>query len=255
MSADNVFLACPLYDGRLDYGTARSLWSTASRLRMVNVMPSAASLLPTNCNALWCTALNHREGAQLKWFAMLHADVTPEPWWLDKLIAEAEAHDADLLSAVVPLKSLDGATSTAIARPGTQFGTFCRLTTQQVNHPLFPATFGIAEAAAALAILPEPLGIRDAPREALLVNTGCMVCRLDRPWCERVWFSIDDAIEKIDGLWKAVFQPEDWSFSRRVTAEGGKVLATKSLEVLHRGQMDFRSNQTWGRAVDFDGPR
>ena len=45
---------------------------------------------------------------------MLHDDVVPEAFWLDKLIAELELHSADVMSAVVPVKSGNGLTSTAV---------------------------------------------------------------------------------------------------------------------------------------------
>jgi hypothetical protein len=181
---------------------------------------------------------------------MLHADVIPQPWWLDTLIAEAEKHDADLLSAVIPLKDFSGNTSTAIRAPSNELRPFCRLTLNQVNHPRFPETFDIHAAAEALEQLPAPLGIRDVPREALWVNTGCFVCRVNQPWCEKVWFSIEDRIKFIDGLWRADFMPEDWMFSQRVADQGCKVMATKILSVVHRGISDFPSNGTWGQPRD-----
>lgn len=244
----NVFLACPTYNGQLDFATARSLYHTASQNHRVHVMAGAASLLTANCNALWCMALNNR--AHLTWFAMLHADIEPEHWWLDKLIAEAEAHQADLMSAVVPMKNFDGLVSTAIARPGGDSHIFCRLTMQQVRHPLFPDTFGIHEAADALEQLPPPLQVRDVPREALLANTGCFICRLDRPWSEQVWFSLVDGIEKVNGLWQHVTLSEDWVFSGRVARHGGKVMATRTVSLAHRGITAFESTNVWGHPRD-----
>src|SRR5438034_6910050 len=99
----------------------------ASREHRVAEATETNSLLAGNCNVHWCEALNLREQNELKWFAMLHSDVIPEAFWLDKLIAEAEKHQADMMSAVVPIKTDQGLTSTAICRPGGPFGRFQRL--------------------------------------------------------------------------------------------------------------------------------
>src|SRR5262245_13324495 len=108
----SVFLACPQYEGKLSGETARCLWETPSQKHTVRVGTSSFSLLAYNCNALWCLALNNQRSLGLEWFAMLHADIVPEPWWIDKLIAEAERHGADFMSAVVPIKNHSGVTST-----------------------------------------------------------------------------------------------------------------------------------------------
>jgi hypothetical protein len=218
-----------------------------------DVAQASASLITFNCNTLWCTALNRRVSHEVEWFAMLHTDVEPSEWWIDQLIAEAEKHGADMMSAIIPLKNPTGSTSTGIANAGSAFGQFCRLTQAQVRHPLFPDTFGIGEAAEALEKLPEPLRIAGVPREMLLVNTGCFVIRMTRPWAEKVWFEQTDAIEQKNGVWGPVSQPEDWNFSRRVAAAGGKVMATRVVKVIHRGETEYHSDAVWGQARDLAG--
>jgi|SRR5262245_13569979 len=250
MSPANVFLACPLYTRDIDFAAAKALWKTASKIHRVEVCKQKASLLTLNCNILWCSALNYRSTMNFTWFAMLHADIEPCDWWLDTLIEQADKHGADMMSAVVPIKDFTGMTSTAIARPDSSYGNFCRLTQTQVRNPLFPDTFGIAEAVDALAGLPDPFRVPDAPKSALLVNTGCFVCRLDRPWCEKVWFEQSDAIEMRQGLWSPLYQSEDWNFSRRVAENGGKVMATRLVNLMHVGVAEFHSNGVWGQPRD-----
>jgi hypothetical protein len=247
----NVFLGCPTYDGSLNSVMARSVYATASRAHQVYTAIADFSLVSLNCNRLWCQALNSREANGLQWFAMLHADVAPEPWWLDKLISEAERCNADLLSAVVPIKNDLGLTSTAILLPGGPFGGFYRLTMSQVLHPEFPATFDIHMAVDALLKLPGELRDADLAREALLVNTGCMVMRLDRPWSdERVWFDDLNGIIRNNGILEAICKSEDWNFSHRVAQAGGRVMATKTIALTHRGTTDYSSNQIWGKPRD-----
>jgi hypothetical protein len=249
----NVLLGCPTYDGTMTSFAAQGIFSTAAREHQIYTAIADFSLVSLNCNRLWCQALNTREAYDLKWFAMLHADVAPEPWWLDKLIAEAERCQADLLSAVVPIKNELGLTSTAVLLPGGPLGAFHRLTMAQVLHPTFPVTFDIHTAVEALASLPEKLRVTGLPTDALLVNTGCMVLRLDRPWAdERLWFEDVNRILRINGVLVAVCKSEDWNFSHRVAQEGGKVMATKSIKLTHRGISDYSSSQIWGKPRDHE---
>jgi hypothetical protein len=248
----NVYLACPLYDGTLQFGAARGIWNS-SRQHQVRVGEMKLSLIPHNCTAHWCVALNLQKELNLQWFAMLHADVSPDLWWIDTLIAAAEKHGADLMSAGVPLKDDSGLLSMGIWRPGGLFGTCHRLTLAQFLHPQFPDTFGVHEAVDALAQLPSELRITGLPREGLLVNTGCMVVRIDQPWATKVWFNDPTGMEQVDGQWQAVSMPEDWFFSQRVAQEGGKVMATRLVRVIHRGTVDFPNDRAWGQAQDSGG--
>lgn len=238
----NVFLACPTHDGRLNFGAARGIYATGTREHKFHPMPVQDSLLPTNCNNLLGTALNHRRSNDLHWFAMLHTDVEPEPWWIDKLIALAEEHRADLLSAVVPIKDDSETVSMVIANPGEPYGYFTKFNRGQIYHPSFPATFGINEAAEALENLPGELRVEKVPRSALLVNTGCMVYRLSQ-WRYGVRFrNLDDLIEK-DGVYTTVHQSEDFYFSQSVAKHGGRVMATRLVTVKHHGTMAWDSGQ------------
>jgi hypothetical protein len=243
----NIYLASPLYDGTLYWRSARALWQAAQQ-HNVTVVHSEMSLIPYNCNQHWCNVLNGRKKLGFKWFAMLHSDVGPEPFWLDKIVAEAEKYGADMLSAVVPIKTDAGLTSTAILRsqePASR--RLHRLTTSQCFHPSFPDTLGINEAVDALEKLPPDLRETALPREALLVNTGCMIVRCDQPWAERVWFDDPNGIELVDGDWVPTCTSEDWHFSHRVAQEGGKVMATRVVSLVHRGVADYPSGKVWGR--------
>ena len=121
----------------------------------------------------------------------------------------------------------------------------------QLLHPAFPETFDIHAAVEALARLPDDLREEGLPREALLVNTGCMVLRLDRPWAdERLWFDDLNGIERVNGELQAVCKSEDWYFSHRVAQEGGQVMATKRVKLTHRGFCHFPSDHAWGQPRD-----
>ena len=203
------------------------------------------SILTKTFNALWCTALNLRDaGEPIQFFAMLHQDILPQAGWLDILLAELLAHDADVMSALVPIKDAKGCTSTAIEDPADLFGVERRLTqTEAVN--LLPPTFAI-----------EDTGYDDG--RALLVNTGCWICRFDRPWVDaqnpdgskKVFFTIHDKIIKENGRWVECVAPEDWNFSRMVHALGGKVMCTRKVSLSHVGMMPFPNQTAWGLPQD-----
>jgi hypothetical protein len=243
-----IFLGCPSYDSRLDSVTARRLFADPSREHQVQTAEFSSSLLAQGCNALLAMALS----GGYEWFSLLHADITPEPFWLDKLMAEAHGAGADMLSAVVPIKNLSGATSTAIPLTAAKHGTrqFVRLMMAQVYHPDFPATFDVAAAADALQRLPDLLAVPDLPRIALWCNTGCFVCRLEPQWdWTKVCFRMDDGLERVGDQWREFNFPEDWHFSQAVADAGGRVMATKLIALAHRGVIDFPSG-AWGQPRD-----
>src|SRR5262249_19012890 len=162
-----------------------------------------------------------------------HSDVEPEPFWIDKLIAEAERHQADVMTAVIPIKNEKGLTSTAISHPTDDCRAFFRMTMSQVRHPGFPTTFDRDTALDALAALPPGLRMV-APRPAnLLCNTGCMVCRLGRPWCDptKVFFDEISSFVRINGQWTPIIRSEDWFFSAKAAQHGAKVMATTNLKI------------------------
>ena len=63
--------------------------------------------------------------------------------------------------------------------------------------------------------------------KGLLVNTGCTVVRIDKPWATKVWFADLTAIEEVNGQWTTASMSEDWYFSRRVAQEGGNGLIAR----------------------------
>ena len=83
-----TFLGMPGY-GRASIHAARGFFrARADMTRVVKYHPGG-SLLAANFNDIWSAALNHvHEGGQLDYFAMLHDDVAPEDFWLDKLVEE-----------------------------------------------------------------------------------------------------------------------------------------------------------------------
>lgn len=245
---EGVFIGCPTQSGMIDCNCAERLYLDPSRSWECIVKIQGGLLTTTACTRLWADALNVRDttqredGYRFRWFAMLHSDVDPGSWWVDRLINLAEEYEADLVSAVVPLKGDRGLTSTAIAHPENP-GLFCsRLTLRQLHHESFPRTFDGELAAKSLAELPDDMHVASPSGCHLLANTGCMVCRLDRPWSGEVWFDVVDRLFHAEGMWRTASFPDDWGFTRRVAMAGGRVMATTEVETIHKGGGLFPSS-------------
>lgn len=192
-----------------------------------NIQPafSSTSLLPFTFNHLWTGFLNKRQSEGITHFAMIHDDVCPVAGWLDTLLEELEAHDADVVSAVVPIKDARGLTSTAV--DGLDEWNPRRLTMKEVFD------------------LPETFSEHDVGGP-LLLNTGLWVCRLDRSWCEKVAFRQQDRIVKLaDGTFCPQTKSEDWDFSRQLRLLGCKLLATRKVKLEH-DRSEFTNTKVWG---------
>lgn len=246
-----VFLGMPTYDARAYVSTLLALYVTSSREHKTVACSHDASLLSFNMNSLYAMALNDRDKNGAQWFAMLHSDIEPDHWWIDTLIEEAEAHEADIMTAIVPIKDERGVTSTGIAHPDHPWSPYCRLTLAQRNHDDMPVTFDVNACVDALARLPEGLRL-EAPRTQLLVNTGACVVRLDRPWADELIFTTGERILKIEGKWCTKVESEDWRFGKLAASLGAKVMATKAVNVKHHGTGHFESDMTWGKPIDCD---
>lgn len=232
-----IFLAMPHYCGLVEISAAQAFLTTSAdenenRFRIYNAA-FGSSLLANTFNVLWCEAINRRSEG-ITHFAMLHADIAPEAGFLSKLYSELLAHDADLVSAVVPIKSPDGVTSTAIDSPDP-FEVERRLTMSEVVS--LPETFSAADCG--------------YPDRALCVNTGCWIADLRKPWVEQVHFQIFNTIQRdAAGVFRPKVMSEDWDFSRQLHRLGAKVLATRKIKLEHIGPARFGNQTAWGKPLD-----
>jgi predicted O-methyltransferase YrrM len=224
-----VFLGMPGY-GERTAGAARGFWRSTRRPdSLVRYQYNEGSLLAANFNILWCAALNQaRSGGGVDYFAMQHADIEPEDYWLDKLIEEMEEKELDVLGVVAPIKDAKGVTSTALARPdGDTWRIHCRLTMAEIHR--LPPTF-----------TSEDVG------HPLLLNTGLWVCRFDEEWAKKVRFTINDRIAFNGEQYVAQTEPEDWYFSRLCHELGLRIGCTRKIQLDHRGIATFANTHVWG---------
>ena len=137
----------------------------------------------------------------MKRVVMLNGDVKPIPTtWLDERLDELDQSKADVLSVVVAIKDANGLSSTAVD-----------------THPFRPKRLTFKE----IAKLPTTFDREDAKtlynvetngKCCLLINTGLMVIRFDRPWIEDVCFDFTNKIEKKREGYPPRVEPEDWKF-------------------------------------------
>jgi hypothetical protein len=235
------------------------------------------SLLARGFNQAWCTALS----AEYDYFVMLHADIVPQPGWLEKLIELIETTSYRMISAVVPLKSPLGITSTGVGFLDNWYGIRKRLTMQEVFR--LPETFDITHLYAA-GILPP--AENPAVEDVLLVNTGCFIANLTASYAFHTLdgdgalihhFRIEDRVlvRSAQEVWKETRLrgvpmetiansqdsrqqylvetiPEDWGFSRTMAAYNIPYAATRAVRVNHLGTTSFHNFAPWGVEREFD---
>lgn len=232
----NILLGIP-HAGRIFPATAMSamIHPAAGAEVNVEVTTHQTSLLASGFNFLWSTALEKG----YTHFAMLHADVVPEWFWLNMLLSELQRTGADLVSVVVPIKDSRGLTSTGIGHPSVWWSPLRRLTVKEVVA--LPATFDAADAG--------------YPDHALLINTGCWLADLRNPkWREtdsegllKTYFTICDRIARNeDGKLRCRTQSEDWFFSTKMFQNGLKAVATRKVQLGHYADFPWPNHGGWG---------
>lgn len=217
-----VFLGIPTYDNTL-HTVAMMGVLTATKTHPLQVVCNGSSLLAHGFNILWASAV----ASDASYFAMLHGDVGPDPNWIDTLIGELEATGADMVSAIIPIKSRENVYSTALAPMGGE-ATY-RLHLDDLDK--LPATFDGADLQ------------RVSGKDGLLcVNTGCWVCRLGQDWNKQVHFAMVTEINWTGADAHCRIIPEDWYFSQRLHALGVKIVATQKVKVTHAGAWSWASH-------------
>jgi hypothetical protein len=198
------------------------------------------TLLTLGFNKAWCGALNFRDKVIAEnreqglpeeqnpriLYAQIHDDLAPAKWWLDTLIDELDAHQADAVSTVIPIKGPYGTTSTAIY-------------TGDIWHPRRLTMSEVMD-------LPETFTADDVGGP-LLLNTGLWVADITKPWADEVCFDFLNRTRRLDnGEWIAEAVPEDWLNSHRMNEMGCKLIATRKIPVNHQGDSNYPNDQAWG---------
>jgi hypothetical protein len=156
---------------------------------------------------------------------MLHADVVPgQGLWGHLLLQEAERVQASIMSVVIPIKTHNGITSTAIERKSVVD-----------SNGWHPIRFTMKE----VMQLPETF---THPR--LMVNTGLMVIDLRQEWAHELVFDLESKVDLPN--YRPYFLPEDWKMSRFAQAKGATIWATRKVSAMHYGEVPFGNDKEWG---------
>ena len=224
-----VALAMARRGQQINDAAAEAFYVTPSRIYPVGArVKPVSTLLPFAFNQAWVAVLNARDqGIPLRYFAMIHDDIAPEPLWLDTLIGELESHDAEVAAAIVPIKDDKGLTSTAVYTGDIWMPR--RLTMTEAME--LPETFTQADV--------------EGP---LLLNTGLWVCDLESAWVDEVCFDFLNRIRRMPtGERVAECVPEDWLNSHRLNEAGAKLCATRKVKLKHEGATEYPNDCAWGR--------
>lgn len=227
---ERVYLGIPSYGGQVHEGILGAVLHCSNVGYIGWLEVASRSFLTQNFNHLYVEALNLRDQG-ITHFCMLHDDIVPEKFWLDKLMGLMNQHGADMLSAIVPMKNHEGMTSTALEVPlgggSDPEWRFKRLTMTEVFRDYQP-TFS---------------------HEKLLLNTGLMLIDLSKPWVEKVCFRFENKIiphPDKPGKLHARSMSEDWLFSRDARALGAKLFATREVKLVHCGKAAYTNTHAWG---------
>lgn len=220
-----VFIAIPTYLSRIEDASVLHSLLRASRHHTVNLGMMSSSANCLGFNKLWLDALELRPKG-FTHFLMLHSDIVPEIYFVDKMVDIMQQTGMDIVSVVSPIKDEKGLTSIALDE---QVGDVDprwrvrRLTLKEIFK--MPPTF---------------------TNDKLLINTGLMLVDIRKPWVDKIHFHFDDAIIEHHGRKLAVCFPEDWNFSRDARKLGAKMCATREVSITHMGPMQYPNSQPWG---------
>lgn len=243
MQSKKVLIGVPMHKGEMSTQTNHSLMLGSSDLHQVDCYPLGLSLLAKNFNLQWIQA--YQKGYDF--YVCHHSDLGCvgtlsgyEGTWLDLLVERITDLQAAALSAVIPIKSDAGLTSTALElQPGNPYS-LRRLTMKELSR--CPLDFINRED------LCETFGLKGEDVGAFLINTGLLIIDLRNfDWCGRKWpgFNIQDTIEwNTTGRPQSYTIPEDWYFSRwlHYEAPDWPYFATRELIVAHAGGRVFMNN-------------
>lgn len=199
--------------------------------------PKVSSLLAFGFNQSWCNFLNDPSYTH---FAILHADLEPDLWWMETLLAELEETGADVIHAVAAIKDCRGITSTGIGNAKDKFSRVRRITTTELLEAL-PPTFGLDD----LLKLPGPM----PENPCLCPNTGCLLIKRGMWTTFFPGFCISDQVKfnSEHGMYMPETEPEDWNLGRWCHNRGVRVLGTTKVKTNHYGRSVYPTTAAWGQ--------
>lgn len=234
-SEKHILLCVATYNGHVHQGLLPAV-TGATRTHETSMVMLQSSASAHAFNQMLCMALNGRKENGYTHFCLIHHDIEPEPFFLDKMVEIMESNrPCDFLQVVVPIKDPQGLTSTAMDEPPPGEGwdprwTVRRLTMREVFN--MPPTFS---------------------HPKLLVNNGLILIDLRAKWLDKACFKMDTDVLRRNGRFYPVMFSEDWQFSRQANANGAKIYATREVPIIHHGVSGYGNMVPWG-SLETDNP-
>jgi hypothetical protein len=219
----------------MTFDTARAIYH-CSKNHDVKVLGISGPAGNFNQILAWC--LNAVRDGEADIMAMLHTDIEPQDYWVDILEDERQRLDADMVSALVPIKDTRIVSSSGIREAADPW--------------LYPRVFTMAEAEQ----FPETFNAADVgyPGGCLLHNNGCWIADLRRPVFHQVdddglliaMFDFRRRIRLADGKFVFECEGEDWLFSRKLYELGATTYVTRKVSLTHEGSFRYPCRGGWG---------
>ncbi len=232
-----VALSMPLYaNGLINQAAASAFYGYClapdQGIEVATRLHSHTSAAQLAYDTTWAAAINLYNEGEITHFCRLDCDVVPTHHnWLGVLIGELKKHDADIMSAVVPLKDERGFTSTSVDDTGDKWNPRIITMTEVMDRP---ETF-------------------TDPR--ILVNTGLYVVDLSKPWVHAMnedgslacsHHMRNKIVQGASGRWEPRMRSEDWELSRDMRKIGAtRQYATRKVHLFHE-QPQYRNWEAWG---------
>lgn len=230
-----ILVYMPLHDWRCHRKAARAFYRPigpdSPHTAIIDDSNVPSSLLPDAFNFGWCHAVNCYRRGEIEAWGLIHSDMGAETGWVDILERERAKVNADVISAVVPIRDETGPprgmTSTAV--DSDDWGPR-RLTMHEV-HNLLPETFTSDDTQQLFGF-------------PLLLNTGLMLVKMRPEFVEPPFgFHLMTGVGPgPQGQIRMLVQPEDWIFSRDCRKRGLRLAATRAVKLTH-GDGDLWDNQ------------
>lgn len=215
----------------VDYSFTDHDYPANPRLVQVTVKEAHRSgSLVDSFNTLWANARQRRDEGVADYFAMQHADIEPDPWWIDTLLSEMRIRNASVIAAHVAIREHKRRiTSTAVGSLDDRWRGGRRLSIREIQD--LPPTFG-----------PEAV-CRDS-NDVLYINTGLWLCDLRESWVDDWVFPQECKIERDpeSGKWRNYLVTEDWEMSRFLHQHHVRYCCTRRVKTKHWG-MDYWSSE------------
>jgi hypothetical protein len=166
--------------------------------------------------------------------------------WLERLVTITRELQAAAVSVVVPIKTLEGMTSTGLDLNRKSGYTLRRVTVKELSQ--------LPRDVITRLDVCQLFGLDPLVAGALLVNTGALCMNLRYyPWFEARWpgFYIDDRLVwNTKGVPEGRTAPEDWNFSRWLFNKEWRYYATSGIVSCHEGNHTYHNRGSWGMDSD-----